>query len=88
LKAIPLSRSSLERGFREVLGRSPNMEIHRVKLVRVAELLVMTDLTLDEIAPRTAFANKHYLASSFRKMYGLTPGEHRKTARCGVERHA
>jgi LacI family transcriptional regulator len=81
LKAIPISRSSLERGFREVLGRSPNMEFHRVKLQRVAELLTMTDLTLDEIALRTAFAHKHYLASSFRKAYNMPPGDYRRSTR-------
>jgi LacI family transcriptional regulator len=84
LREVPLSRSSLERGFREVLGRSPNMEIHRVKLQRVRELLAMTDFTLDEIASRTAFAHKHYLAHSFRKAFGLTPGDFRKESRRGT----
>lgn len=83
LDAIPLSRSSLERGFREVIGRSPNMELHRIKLQRASELLAMTDLTLDEIASKTSFAHKHYLASSFRKLYGMTPGEYRRTVRSG-----
>jgi LacI family transcriptional regulator len=83
LEAVPLSRSSLERGFREVIGRSPNMELHRVKLHRASELLAMTDLTLDAIALKTSFAHKHYLASSFRKMYGMTPGEYRRTVRSG-----
>jgi len=84
LREIPLSRSSLERGFRDLLGRSPNMEIHRVKLQRVRELLAMTDLTLDEIAVRTAFAHKHYLASCFRKVFEITPGEFRKQSRVGT----
>jgi len=84
LHEIPLSRSSLERGFRDLLGRSPNMEIHRVKLQRVRELLAMTDLTLDEIAARTAFAHKHYLASCFRKAFDITPGEFRKQSRVGT----
>jgi LacI family transcriptional regulator len=83
LRAIPLSRSSLERGFRAVIGRSPNMEIHRVKMQRTAELLAMTDLTLDEIAARTAFAHKHYLATSFRKMFSMTPGQYRRSVRGG-----
>jgi len=81
LRIVPLSRSSLERGFRSLLGRSPNVEIQRVKLQRAAELLAMTDLTLDEIALRTAFAHKHYLATTFRKYYGKTPGEHRRSVR-------
>jgi LacI family transcriptional regulator len=84
LREVPLSRSSLERGFRDVLGRSPNMEIHRVKLQRVRELLAMTDFTLDEIAARTAFAHKHYLAHSFRKAFDVTPGDFRKESRRGA----
>jgi LacI family transcriptional regulator len=81
LREIPISRSSLERGFRTILGRSPNDEIHRLKLQRVCELLALTDLTLDEIAVKTSFAHKHYLATCFKKAYHQTPGEYRKQAR-------
>jgi LacI family transcriptional regulator len=83
LKAIPISRSSLERGLRSLIGRSPNREIMRVRLQRAAELLAMSDLTLEEIAARTGFAYKHYLASSFREAFGMTPGTYRRQAALG-----
>jgi len=81
LKAIPLSRSSLERGFRSLYGRSPNAEINRVRLQRASELLSMTDLTLDAIAMRTGFGDKHYFSKCFRDAYDMPPGQYRRVAR-------
>lgn len=81
LKAIPLSRSSLERGFRSLYGSSPNAEINRVRLQRASELLAMTDLTLDAIAMRTGFIDKHYFSKCFRDAYDMPPGQYRRVAR-------
>lgn len=78
LRHVPLSRSTLERGFRAVVGRSPNQELNRVRLQKAAELLVTTDLGLEAIAHRTAFASRHYLCTSFHKAYGMTPGAYRR----------
>jgi transcriptional regulator GlxA family with amidase domain len=55
----------------------------RVRLQRAAELLAMSELTLEEIASRTGFAYKHYLASSFRQAFGMTPGTYRRQAMLG-----
>ncbi len=78
LSAIPLSRSSLERNFRQLLERSPNQEISRVRVERVSELLRETDLNLDQIARRTGFTTHQYMLHVFRKATGKTPGEYRR----------
>ncbi|MES2791026.1 MAG: XylR family transcriptional regulator [Planctomycetota bacterium] len=83
LEEVPISRSKLERGFREILGRSPNTEINRVRLDRVKELLRDTDLNLDQIATRTGFASQHYLIDLFGRTFGLTPGAFRRQAKLG-----
>ncbi len=81
LQSVPLSRSSLERGCRELLGRSPTAEINRVRLQRARDLLRDTDLTLEAIATRTAFAQVHYFSHSFKSKYGVPPGTYRKSTR-------
>ncbi|MBU6175912.1 MAG: XylR family transcriptional regulator, partial [Planctomycetes bacterium] len=77
LKHVPMSRSSLERNCRKILGRTPNEEINRCRIARVCELLRETDLSLSVIADRTGFQSAQYLVCLFKKMRGLTPGQYR-----------
>jgi len=81
LQEVPLSRSTLERSFREVLGRSPTEEINRVRLNEAKRLLDDTDLTMEQISVRTGFANVHYFSNCFRAMFGQPPGSYRKRSR-------
>jgi LacI family transcriptional regulator len=75
---VPLSRSGLERRMQAALGRSPNEEINRVRIERVRELLVETDLKLGAIALRAGFRGPQYLVASFKKRTGMTPGDYRR----------
>jgi LacI family transcriptional regulator len=77
VKALPISRSSLERRFAQLLGRSPNAEILRVKLDRTKQLLRESDLPLMAIAEKTGFQNQEYLSRVFKKKLGFTPGQFR-----------
>jgi methylphosphotriester-DNA--protein-cysteine methyltransferase len=43
-----------------------------------AALLVETDLTLAEIADRCGMEHPQYLAASFKKQFGMTPGAFRR----------
>tara|TARA_R110002049_G_scaffold27321_2_gene94111 strand:+ start:226903 stop:228051 length:1149 start_codon:yes stop_codon:yes gene_type:complete len=81
LAAVPISRSSLERGCRRVLGRSPNAEIVRTRVDQVSRLLCESDLTLQQIADRTGFNTAQYLVGTFRQIRGITPGEFRRRHR-------
>ena len=81
LRTVPLSRSSLERRFRQLLGRSPNAEILRIKLGRAQQLLMDSDLPLAGIAEKAGFANQEYLSRMFKKKVGATPGQFRARAR-------
>ncbi len=78
LEAVPVSRSSLERSCRRLIGRSPNEEINRVKIESVSELLRETDLNLDQIAHRCGFKTAQYMLHVFRKTFGMTPGVYRR----------
>jgi LacI family transcriptional regulator len=79
LKSVPLSRSVLERRFAQILGRSPNEEILRVKLGRACRLLEESDLPLAEVAEKCGFEHAEYFSRLFKKKLGSTPGEFRKT---------
>jgi LacI family transcriptional regulator len=78
LAVVPISRSSLERGCRRLLGRSPNTEINRVRIEHVCRFLRETDLSLDQIAGRTGFTTPQYMLEVFRKTTGVTPGAYRR----------
>jgi len=81
LKIVPLSRSTLERRFFHVLGRSPKDEILRTRLTRAKQLLAETDFSLAQVADKVGFDHPEYLSVIFKKKTGLTPGEYRVQSR-------
>ncbi len=85
LKVVPVSRSTLERSCRRLLGRSPNEEIVRVRIDHVRNLLRGSDLSLDQIAARTGFATSQYMLEVFRKTTGVTPGNYRRSLSSGKQ---
>ena len=78
---VPISRSVLQRRFRDVLGRSIHDELIRVRLARARELLEDTDLPLVEIAERTGFRHQEYMGAVFRQRLNMTPGQLRRRRR-------
>ncbi len=81
LKSVPISRSSLERKTRDLLGRSPQTEIMRIKIEQVKRLLLVSDATLDVVARRSGFSSAQVLCERFRNEVGMTPGAYRKQVR-------
>jgi LacI family transcriptional regulator len=77
LNHLRVSRSWLERGFRNHLGRSPQAEIRRTQVARCKELLRMTDLPLERIARLTGFKHPEYMSVLFKRETGETPGRYR-----------
>jgi LacI family transcriptional regulator len=77
LKAVPLSRRTLESRFTKVIGRTPHAEILRVQLNQVKILLRESGLTLEQIAERTGFAHVEYLSTVFRHKEGMPPSRYR-----------
>ncbi len=88
LKKCPMSRRVLEQRMKELLGRSPHEEITRVQLQRAKDLLVDTELTLEEIAERSGFRNAQYLSVVFKRETGTPPSEFRTEHAPKAVRHA
>jgi len=80
LRVVPLTRRVLEKRFRRSIGRTPHEEINRLRIGRVKQLLLETDLTLSEIATRTGYQHDEYLSVAFKKAVGCPPGRFRRTA--------
>jgi LacI family transcriptional regulator len=73
LRALSISRRTLELLFRDHFGRSPAKEIQRVRLARARQLLADTDKTVAEIAETSGFTNATRLGIAFRKQFNMTP---------------
>ena len=77
LRLVPVSRRVLDRQMRAVLGRSIAEELARVRFAKVKQLLAETDLPLAAIAERAGFDYPQSMAESFKRRFGLTPGDFR-----------
>ncbi len=77
LRAIPMARTALERRFKAVLGTTPHAHLRKLRIARVQELLVTTNLPVGEIAAATGFDNPEYLSAMFRRECGVSPREFR-----------
>jgi LacI family transcriptional regulator len=78
LQKVNVSRTTLERRFRQLLNRSPQAEIRAVQLNRVRELLIGTDFTLEHIAGLCGYEHSEYMSVMFKRVCGMTPGQYRK----------
>ena len=83
LRAVPISRTLLERKFKQLIGHSPHEHIQRVRIERVKSLLVTTKLSIGDIAERVGVEHPEYLSVAFRRMTGMSPREYRARHRAG-----
>jgi LacI family transcriptional regulator len=78
INSVRVSRSFLERSFRQHLKRSPQAEIRRVQASRIKQLLTETDFTLERISELSGFEHPEYMSVVFKRLFGQTPGQYRK----------
>ena len=76
-----VSRSTLERRFRDALRRSPKDEILRVRIARAGELLMNTTYPLAKIAEMVSIQRPEHLSATFKRLTGQLPGELRRNMR-------
>lgn len=80
-RAVGLSRRSLDYRFVSALGRTVHEEITRVRMERLADLLIDTNWTLARMAERLNFSHSEYMGVAFKKYAGKSPGEYRRANR-------
>lgn len=71
--AVPVGRRTLERKFQDAFGHTPLEEIRRLRLMRVRELLIQTDLPISKIADKVGFGTPEYMTTIFKAEFGITP---------------
>jgi len=80
-QAVGLSRSVLQRRFRELLRRSVHQEILATKIKFARGLLTETQLPLAVVAERAGFKHQEYMGAVFKRRVGQTPGQVRGSKR-------
>jgi len=83
LDEIASGRRTLERRFREAMGRSLLDEIRRVRIDRAMQLLRDTSLDMPAIAEQCGFSSQARFSTVFRDQSGDTPTDYRKKMRAG-----
>lgn len=75
---VAVSRRTLERKFRSVIGRGIGVEIRRQRIDRAKNLLIHTDLTIADVAQQAGFSSLKQLSVAFRRGTSQTPSEFRR----------
>jgi LacI family transcriptional regulator len=78
VRSVYGSRRTLERRFRDCLGRSVASEIRRLRVERAKQFLRDTDLSSSPVAMRCGFTSAQSLCEIFLRETGMTPGEFRR----------
>lgn len=63
--------------FKETTGRSVNAYVLGLRVGEAKDMLARTDMTVEEIAERTGFANQFYFSKCFKAETEMTPSEFR-----------
>ncbi len=77
-EALRVSRSWLEKRFRELLQTTPAAEVRRVRLDRARQLLRSTDLSLAEVAHASGYSHASYLHKVLMRAEGSSPSAFRQ----------
>jgi len=80
-RAACLSRSTLERRFGNLVGRTPAAEIRRVRVERARQLLIETDWLMARVAEESGLGEGGRLSDVFRAETGETPTAYRRRFR-------
>ena len=76
---VGVSRSHLYRIMMEECGCPPKEMLLKIRMQHAEKLLCETALTLEEIAPRIGLRTGAQFGAAFRSVYGMTPGQYRRT---------
>jgi AraC-like DNA-binding protein len=78
-KKVGMSRATLVRRFQKIVGVAPMAYIMDWRLMKAHELVKHTTQPLERIAQATGFASARTLSRAFKRHYGCTPHEMRRS---------
>ena len=78
LNELGVSRSLLERRFRDAMGVTPLVELRRYRIEKARALLSDTNESIHDMGKRCGFASAIRFTTVFKEQVGVTPTEFRK----------
>lgn len=78
-EVFSISTPTVYRKFSEYFGISPKNYINNVRLMHAAVFLETSENTVGEICDMVGFSDAFYFSKLFKKKYGISPSEYRKT---------
>ena len=78
-----MSREHLRRESIRETGRTPMDQVARLRMRRAADLLRLTNETLESIAEAVGYGNAFVFSNAFMRVMGARPGAYREAARRG-----
>ena len=69
---------NLYKKMQTMLGVTPNDFIRNVRLKHAAELLIKSQVPVNQLSLMVGFQTPRYFSQCFRKMFGVTPTEYRE----------
>ena len=74
------SRASLSRRFQELVGEPPMTFLKNWRMALAADLLCRPNETVGTVAEKVGYATPFAFSAAFKRVRGLSPQEHRKSA--------
>jgi AraC-like DNA-binding protein len=78
--SVSVSRATLARRFRDLVGESPMAYLANLRLATAADLLTMPEMTVTEASARVGYHSPYTFSTAFKRRYGWSPREHRANA--------
>jgi AraC-like DNA-binding protein len=72
-----MSRSAFAERFAESFGRSPMSFVNHVRMQRATQLLVVENLSIDEVARTVGYSSRSHFSRAFKDHSGLPPKDFR-----------
>lgn len=79
-EAAGMSRSAFAARFKELLGKAPLEYVTEWRMQKAVRLLQQADKKLFEIAKSVGYESDAAFSKAFKRVLGVTPGEHRRSA--------
>lgn len=79
-----LNRSYFGKIFKDVIGKTPQEFLLNYRMVKAAELLKLTSLSIGDISNAVGYENQLHFSRAFKNVYGISPREWRNQNRLHI----
>lgn len=79
-----LNRSYFGKIFHDAVGKSPQQFLLDYRMIKAAELLKLSQLSIGEISGAVGYTNQLHFSRAFKNVYGVSPREWRKNNGCHI----